>query len=58
MTLIDYLFFVPKSVDLAYNPLNPTVQLNFKHALSRIVFKVQDFNPLAEVEVPETGPAP
>ncbi|GHT06279.1 hypothetical protein AGMMS49525_14420 [Bacteroidia bacterium] len=37
-------FMVTKSVDLAYNPSNPTVQLNFKHALSRIVFKAQNQN--------------
>ncbi|GHT01442.1 hypothetical protein AGMMS49525_02160 [Bacteroidia bacterium] len=37
-------FMVTKSVDLAYNPLNPSVQLNFKHALSRIVFKAQNQN--------------
>ncbi|GHV09500.1 hypothetical protein FACS1894162_0170 [Bacteroidia bacterium] len=37
-------FLVTKSVDLAFDPLNPTVQLNFKHALSRIVFKAQNQN--------------
>ncbi|GHT03516.1 hypothetical protein AGMMS49525_08730 [Bacteroidia bacterium] len=37
-------FMVTKSVDLAFDPLNPTVQLNFKHALSRIVFKAQNQN--------------
>ncbi|GHT06153.1 hypothetical protein AGMMS49525_14150 [Bacteroidia bacterium] len=37
-------FMVTKSVDLAFDPLNPSVQLNFKHALSRIVFKAQNQN--------------
>ncbi|GHT09244.1 hypothetical protein AGMMS49525_18270 [Bacteroidia bacterium] len=37
-------FMVTKSVDLAFNPSNLTVQLNFKHALSRIVFKAQNQN--------------
>ncbi|GHT06471.1 hypothetical protein AGMMS49525_14770 [Bacteroidia bacterium] len=34
-------FMVTKSVDLTYKPSSPNVQLNFKHALSRIVFKAQ-----------------
>ncbi|GHT01149.1 hypothetical protein AGMMS49525_01110 [Bacteroidia bacterium] len=37
-------FLVTKSVDLTYKPSSPTVQLNFKHALSRIVFKAQNQN--------------
>ncbi|GHT03220.1 hypothetical protein AGMMS49525_07920 [Bacteroidia bacterium] len=37
-------FMVTKSVDLTYKPSDPTVQLNFKHALSRIVFKAQNQN--------------
>ncbi|GHT08497.1 hypothetical protein AGMMS49525_17700 [Bacteroidia bacterium] len=37
-------FMVTKSVDLTYNPSNPTVQLNFKHALTRIVSKAQNQN--------------
>ncbi|GHT02467.1 hypothetical protein AGMMS49525_05980 [Bacteroidia bacterium] len=37
-------FMVTKSVDLTYEPSSPTVQLNFKHALSRIVFKAQNQN--------------
>ncbi|GHT02506.1 hypothetical protein AGMMS49525_06080 [Bacteroidia bacterium] len=36
-------FMVTKSVDLTYTS-SPTVQLNFKHALSRIVFKAQNQN--------------
>ncbi|GHV10197.1 hypothetical protein FACS1894162_3080 [Bacteroidia bacterium] len=36
-------FLVTKSVDLTYTS-SPTVQLNFKHALSRIVFKAQNQN--------------
>ncbi|GHT01585.1 hypothetical protein AGMMS49525_02750 [Bacteroidia bacterium] len=37
-------FMVTKSQKLAYNPSDPTVHLNFKHALSRIVFKAQNQN--------------
>ncbi|GHT07569.1 hypothetical protein AGMMS49525_16720 [Bacteroidia bacterium] len=37
-------FMVTKSVDLTFDPSSPTVQLNFKHALSRIVFKAQNQN--------------
>ncbi|GHV10192.1 hypothetical protein FACS1894162_3060 [Bacteroidia bacterium] len=37
-------FLVTKSVDLTFAS-SPTVQLNFKHALSRIVFKAQNQNP-------------
>ncbi|GHT01193.1 hypothetical protein AGMMS49525_01280 [Bacteroidia bacterium] len=36
-------FMVTKSVDLTFAS-SPTVQLNFKHALSRIVFKAQNQN--------------
>ncbi|GHT04274.1 hypothetical protein AGMMS49525_10450 [Bacteroidia bacterium] len=36
-------FLVTKSVDLTYTS-SPTVHLNFKHALSRIVFKAQNQN--------------
>ncbi|GHT06738.1 hypothetical protein AGMMS49525_15330 [Bacteroidia bacterium] len=36
-------FMVTKSVDLTYTS-SPSVQLNFKHALSRIVFKAQNQN--------------
>ncbi|GHT04127.1 hypothetical protein AGMMS49525_10120 [Bacteroidia bacterium] len=36
-------FLVTKSVDLTFTS-SPTVQLNFKHALSRIVFKAQNQN--------------
>ncbi|GHT05656.1 hypothetical protein AGMMS49525_13200 [Bacteroidia bacterium] len=36
-------FMVTKSVDLSYTS-SPSVQLNFKHALSRIVFKAQNQN--------------
>ncbi|GHT04549.1 hypothetical protein AGMMS49525_11030 [Bacteroidia bacterium] len=37
-------FFVAKSQNLAYNSSNPIVHLNFKHALSRVVFKAQNQN--------------
>ncbi|GHT05682.1 hypothetical protein AGMMS49525_13250 [Bacteroidia bacterium] len=37
-------FMVTKSVDLTYKSSDPTVHLNFKHALSRIVFKAQNQN--------------
>ncbi|GHV12242.1 hypothetical protein FACS1894162_8220 [Bacteroidia bacterium] len=37
-------FLVTKSVDLTFAS-SPVVQLNFKHALSRIVFKAQNQNP-------------